>query len=230
MNVHCFQHVPFEGLGRIASWAQARGHRVTDTRFFETAAPPPPETVDMLVIMGGPMNVYEYRTHPWLRTEKRFIERFLSRGGAGVGVCLGAQLFADVLGAKVYQNAEREIGWFPVRWRPGRETRRLLGKGAGESPVFHWHGDTFDLPAGAAWLAETEACAHQGFLFERRILGLQFHLEVGRTEMAALLKHVAKELAPGRFVQSLARIRCVPRSVSASHALLWKLLDRLNQP
>jgi len=227
MNVHCFQHVPSEGLGRIASWARARGHRIAFTRFFENDVPPPPKTVDLLVVMGGPMNVYEYRSHPWLRTEKQFVERFLGRGGSALGVCLGAQLIADVLGAKVYQNTEREIGWFPVRWRPGRQVRRLVGNGAADILAFHWHGDTFDLPSGAAWLAETDACAHQAFAFGSHVVGLQFHLEAGRAEVTAMLKHGAKELTRDRFVQNAARIQRIPRSLNKCHALLWRLLDNL---
>ena len=230
LNIHCLQHVPFEGLGEISPWIQQRGHALSFTRFFENAAPPEPESVDFLVVMGGPMNVYEYRLYPWLRTEKRFIERLIQRGTPVLGICLGAQLVADVLGAKVYQNAEKEIGWFPIRWRSTPETRSLLGGDPGQTTAFHWHGDTFDLPTGAAWLAENDGCPNQAFCFRERVVGLQFHLEVGPKEVATMVEHGGHELTGGRFIQSRAELLRAPTSLAACHSLLWTLLDRLCQP
>jgi GMP synthase (glutamine-hydrolysing) len=227
LRIHCFQHVPFEGLGEIARWARERGHTVTYTRFFERPLPPEPEAVDFLIIMGGPMNVYEYRFHPWLRAEKQFIERFLQRSAPVLGVCLGAQLIADVLGAKVYQQAEKEIGWFPIRWQTVPETRRLLGSDPGELTVFHWHGDTFDLPPNTIRLAESEAGANQAFVFNERAVGLQFHIEVSADDVATMAHHGAQELTGGRFIQTATELVRPPNSLAACHELLRNLLDHL---
>jgi GMP synthase-like glutamine amidotransferase len=227
MNVHCLLHAPFEGPGLVAGWAAARGHKLALTRLYEGAALPEPGSVDFLVVMGGPMNVFEYRVYPWLRTEKSYLGRTIDRGQPVLGVCLGAQLIADVLGASVYQNPEKEIGWFPVQWRASREADRLLGDHDAESVAFHWHGDTFDLPPDSEWLAESAACRHQAFIFRRRVAGLQFHLEVTATEVEQMLLHCAQDLTVGRFIQTAAEIREASAPLEPARALLWNLLDRL---
>src|SRR4051812_13824187 len=104
MRLHIFQHTPTEGPGEIAHWARRQGHELSISHLYLSDSPAPPESFDALAIMGGPMNVYEYRNHPWLRAEKRAIERAIAAGRTDLGICLGAQLIADVLGAKVYQN------------------------------------------------------------------------------------------------------------------------------
>jgi len=119
MKIHWFQHVPFEGLGALEGWLLARGHALTCTRFHAGDAPPQsPDGFDWLIVMGGPMNVYQYRDHPWLPAEKRMICETIAAGKRVLGICLGAQLIADALGGKVYQNDEREIGWFSIRAGP----------------------------------------------------------------------------------------------------------------
>ena len=165
LNIHCLQHVPFEGPASIGDWISARGHRLTTTHLYCREVLPLLETVDWIVVMGGPMNVYEYRLHPWLREAKRFLAAALEANKTILGVCLGAQLLADVLGAKVYQNAEKEIGWLPISLRSGSGTDLFFPGAPRELMVFHWHGDTFDLPAGADWLASSVGCAHQAFAF-----------------------------------------------------------------
>ena len=177
LKIHCLQHIPFEGPASIGDWIGARGHQLTTTHLYHGEAPPPLEAVDWIIVMGGPMNVYEYRLHPWLREEKTFLTGALEANKTILGVCLGAQLLDDVLGAKDYQNAEKEIGWLPISLRSGSGTDLFFPGAPRELTVFHWHGDTFDLPAGADWLASSAGCAHQAFAFGERVVGLQFHLE-----------------------------------------------------
>lgn len=208
MKVHAFQHVPFEGLGEIAPWLRDNGHRVTHTEFFHYDALPDPDDVDWLIVMGGPMNVYEYRSHPWLRVEKRFIEQILAQDKCVLGICLGAQLIADVLGAKVYQNQEKEIGRFPITWRPAAEP--FVGSTEPSRDAFHWHGDTFDLPAGATLLAESAGCRHQAFNHGPRVVGLQFHLEMNDSGVIDLVQNCRHDLTTGRFVRSEAEILSPP--------------------
>jgi GMP synthase-like glutamine amidotransferase len=226
MKIHWFQHVPFEGLGAIEVWLTARGHTLTATRFWAgETAPADTNGFDWLIVMGGPMNIYQYRDHPWLKAEKRVIRDAVAAGKRVLGVCLGAQLIADALGGKVYQNAEREIGWFPVTAVPE-------GKGAalefpGETVVFHWHGDTFSLPPGAVWLARSQACEHQAFAVGARVLGLQFHLEMTPEDVARIAKECADELTAGKWVQSAQAMTARAPQETGAGALLGRLLARL---
>jgi GMP synthase (glutamine-hydrolysing) len=227
LNIHCLQHVPFEGPASIGDWISARGHRLTTTHLYRREVLPSLESVDWVVVMGGPMNVYEYRLHPWLREEKHFLTAALEANKTILGVCLGAQLLADVLGAKVYQNAEKEIGWLPISLRSGTGTDLFFPGAPRELTVFHWHGDTFDLPAGAGWLAASAGCAHQAFAFGERVIGLQFHIETTPLGVAALIEHCGNELTEGRFIQPAARITENRAHFRMNQQVLETLLERL---
>jgi GMP synthase (glutamine-hydrolysing) len=126
--------------------------------------------------MGGEMNIYQDRDWPWLKPERAFLQSALAQGKRVAGICLGAQLIADALGARVFQNAEHELGWLPITWTD--EARAAFPSLPATSTVLHWHGDTFELPVGAMRLAASEGCPEQGFLIRNKCLGLQFHLEV----------------------------------------------------
>src|SRR3990172_6278221 len=178
MRAHFFQHVPFEGLGSIAPWLEARGASVTGTRFFEEWTLPMANDVDLLIVMGGPMSVNDESIHPWLKDEKRFIKEAIARGKPVFGVCLGAQLIANAMGARVYANAEKEIGWFPIH-RVDKPRAGDAFQFPKDSLVFHWHGETFDLPPGAVPLARSEGGENQAFQLGHKVIGLQVHLEIG---------------------------------------------------
>ncbi len=228
MRIHWFQHVEFEGLGLIEPWLRARGHEITATRWWAGERAGAEATAcDWLIVMGGPMNVYQHRDHPWLPEEKAAIAAAVAAGKRVLGVCLGAQLIADVLGGKVMQNAEREIGWWPVKILA--ETKPGLGAAATEATVLHWHGDTFTLPSGAVRLAESAACAQQAFAVGARVLGLQFHLEMGAGTAAEIATACADDLAVGgRWVQTAEQIRegAYANAQSAS-TLLARLLGAM---
>lgn len=230
MRLHYLQHVPFEGLGHIRTWAASKGHGVTCTRLHVNDPLPPLMEVDLLVIMGGPMNVYEELKYPWLATEKRFIAEAISLGRPILGVCLGAQLLASVMGARVYPNADREIGWFEIYRTDEAERSALAGFLPQKAEVFHWHGDTFEVPAGAVHMARSTGCEHQGFIAQERIVGLQFHLEVTADGAGRLVQNCRQDLeAPGRFVQTPAAILSNAHRFGQAHALLVALLDRLSR-
>lgn len=227
MRVHYLQHVPFEDAANIAAWAQARGHNVTRTRLYEDEPLPEVGEVGLLAIMGGPMNVYQYRNHPWLRREKAFLERAVAAGVPSLGVCLGAQLLADVLGAKVVQNADIEIGWFPVRLTAEARDCHLFKAMPDEFTAFHWHGDTFDIPPGARRLAQSDACANQAFEYAGHVVGLQFHLEYTADSIRSMLTHCADELTNAPFIQSRDRILAGFDHVERTRELLFSLLDSM---
>ena len=224
MHAHYFQHVPFEALGAIEPWLLERGFEITRTAFFADGAPPSPESIDFLIVMGGPMSVNDEAIHPWLAGEKAFLRSFLASGKPVLGICLGAQLIASALGARVHRNPEPEIGWFPLEGLPVAD-----GFGfPGSFTAFHWHGETFDLPDGATSLARSEACENQAFRLGDRVIGLQFHLETTPESAAALVEHCADELVEAPWIQVPDTLRAGPAGgLEAVHSLLGELLDAL---
>jgi GMP synthase-like glutamine amidotransferase len=176
-GVYAFRHVAFEHLGMIAPALESRGLAVQYVDMFDGA--PAPERIAEaagLIFMGGPMSAND--DLPYLRAELDLIEQAATAGTPVLGVCLGAQLIAKALGARVYRNRVKEIGWFPVSWTPAAARDPLFAGLSEPETVFHWHGETFDLPPAAEWLARSEACRHQAFRMGAKVYGLQFHLEV----------------------------------------------------
>ncbi len=228
MRAHYLQHVPFEGLGSIEAWLDARGARVTSTQLYaEGARFPDPAAVDLLVVMGGPMSVNDEAELPWLVAEKRFVAAVIAAGKPVLGVCLGAQMIASALGAAIYPNPEPEIGWFEIAPVPKAPVSPFAALFAEPIRVFHWHGETFDLPPGATLLAESEACRHQAFAIGDRVLGLQFHLETTPASARALVEHCGDELAPARFVQSADEILGDPEKFRRANQAMSLVLERL---
>jgi GMP synthase-like glutamine amidotransferase len=224
MRAHFFQHIPFEGLGSIGAWLGSVGAEVTGTKFFEHPTLPNIKDIDLLVVMGGPMSVNDETAHAWLAAEKRFIRQAIEEGKAVVGVCLGAQLIANTMGARVYPNREKEIGWFPIASAPA-DTSQPIFTFPAEQTVFHWHGETFDLPDGAIRLARSTACENQAFQLERRVIGLQFHLETTPESARDIVSNCRAELVPSRYVQTEAEILAAPASTYAAiNALMGEIL------
>jgi len=226
MRLHIIQHVAFEGPGAIQDWARERGHTITTSEQWSGAPLPKPGDFDFLVIMGGPMSANDDAQYPWLAPEKKLFREALEAHKAILGVCLGAQLLASVLGARVYKNPQKEIGWFPVLLTP--EARASVLSGLPETlTVLHWHGETFDLPEGAVRLASSAACVNQAFEFGGRALGLQFHLEVLPEGLAKLIENSAGDLDSGPFVQSAAGMLAAAEPSERLRTALDRLLDRL---
>jgi GMP synthase-like glutamine amidotransferase len=225
MRVHVLQHLPFEDLGNIAPNLESRGAKLSHTHFFENAQLPPLDGIDLIIIMGGSMSVNDEQEFSWLKPEKQFIRDAIHNNISVLGVCLGAQMIASALGARVYPNASKEIGWFPVRGirNPG-ETFGFPR----ECMVFHWHGDTFDLPEGCVRLAESDGCRQQAFQFKNNVIGLQFHLETTYENASALVQNFKSELLPERFIQSEAEILGAPADYYHNiHSIMDEVLSYL---
>lgn len=206
MNIQVFQHVSFEGPACIEEIAKQNSYNLSVCRFDLGDPIPSPNNFDMLIIVGGPMSVNEESKYPWLLAEKKAIEQAIRENKIIFGFCLGAQLIADVLGAKVYKNKEKEIGWFPVyRTHPG-EGNLPLQFLPDIATVFHWHGETFDIPANAVHLYESEATENQAFLYGKNTLALQFHPEMLKHSIEDLVQSCKSDLNKGRYVMSAGEI------------------------
>jgi len=227
MQFHWVQNVSFEDAAHVGDWAIARGYEVTRTRLYADEPLPEIGEIDALAIMGGPMNVYQHRDFPWLVPEKRFIEQALRAQIPIIGICLGAQLIADVLGAKVVQNPQIEIGWHEVRLTDGGRAEAICAGLPERFTAFSWHGDTFAIPAGAVHLASSEACVNQAFVYNSNVLALQFHLEYSVESIEKMLAHCGSELVQGPFVQDQEQIRAGLDHVQQTQRLLHTLLDSL---
>lgn len=200
-RLHWIQHVPFEGLGLIESWAKQNDYVLTCTRVHANEKFPDTNDFDVLVVLGGPMGAYEDDLYPWMREEKALIKKAIDEKKTVIGICLGAQLIAAVLGARVYRNAHKEIGWMPV-WLTDAAKNHPLGAALEKQFItFHWHGDTFDLPQGATHLWQSEGCAQQGFLYHDHVLAMQFHPEVNAEAVKKMYDHEKEDATPGPFVQ-----------------------------
>ncbi len=201
MKIHVLQHVPFENPGTILDWAKERHFSLGFTRFYVRDKLPEQDDFDLLIIMGGPMNLADTIKHPWLEQEKAFLKKTLASGKKMLGICLGAQLLAEILGTEVYPNDQKEIGWFPLQKNKtsGHEILNLFKEK--NLFAFHWHGDTFDLPEDARLLFSSEAARNQAFVWKDRIFALQFHWEVKPKNVQLLLKNSVADLTDGPFVQ-----------------------------
>ncbi|MEX5217563.1 MAG: type 1 glutamine amidotransferase [Nitrospira sp.] len=181
--------------------------------------------LDFIIAGPGPMSVNDEDRLPWLKAEKQFLRDAITHGIPLLGICLGAQLIANSLGARVYPNRLKEIGWFPIQ---GEKAPDHCFQFPAECTVFHWHGETFDLPQDAIRLVRSPACDNQGFQLGRNVIGLQFHLETAPEAAAKLIEHSRHEIVPGPYVQTEARIRAVPADTYAAvNSLMNDLLNYL---
>ncbi len=225
--IHYLQHVPFEGPGCIETWAEAAGFRITASRMYTDDRLPSMEHFDWLVVMGGPMNIYEDIKYPWLKNEKAFIGRAIKNKKVVLGICLGAQLIADVLGAPVKPNRYKEIGWHPVYKIENSSPSPLASVFPDTFDALHWHGDTFDLPDGALHLARSEACEHQAFVYRDHVVALQFHLETTGKSLQSLIIHCKQDIDDGLFVQSPESMMAISQRFKQVNQVMNRLLDGL---
>jgi len=184
------QHVAWEGPGLIGAEADARHLHPEVLRLDLSASLPLPDKVEGLIVMGGPMGVYEYDKYPFLAAECSFIAEMVRRNRPVLGVCLGAQLLARALGARVFPGDKPEVRFGLVKLTAETDRDPLFGPEGPEIPVFHWHGDTFDLPQGATLLASSADYPYQAFRFGQCAYGLQFHVEPDASTWSAWRNHL----------------------------------------
>jgi GMP synthase (glutamine-hydrolysing) len=224
-RLHYLQHVPFENIGSIRQWAESLGMQIRGTRLYKRELLPTVEDFDWLIIMGGPMGTSDELLYPWLSEEKKFILHAIEQHKVVLGICLGAQLIAGVLGARVRQNDHREIGWFPIH-KTTEADRSCISTAIPDGlHVLHWHGDPFDLPEGAVHLWRSQACENQGFMVDGRIVGLQFHLEMTHNGLHQLIHNCRSEIDDSDYVQEPEFMLSDRQRFISANSVMDKILD-----
>jgi GMP synthase-like glutamine amidotransferase len=225
MNFHCLQHVSFEGLGFIETWIRQNHHSISFTRFYLGDSLPVQDSLDALIILGGYMSTHDEQDHPWLKGEKEFIAESYRKGKKIMGICLGSQIIAEVLGARVYPNPEKEIGFMPLILTAEARKNKLFRKFKEEWTSFHWHGETFTLPRGSVRLAYSEACENQAYWIPDTVLGLQFHLELTADMVKNMVREGVHELVPAPYIQAREKMIDELFYQEANKESLFSLLD-----
>jgi GMP synthase-like glutamine amidotransferase len=228
MRVHVIQHVTFEGPGLIAEWAVERGHELTSSLAL-TEEYPDCKSIGLICVMGGPMDADDEGASPWLHAEKHYLAECISGGNAVLGICLGAQILAEVLGGRVKRGEHKEIGWYPVTKTDAGRRERLVSAWPDSFVVGQWHGDTFDLPAGLKPLMSSETFANQAFVFDGRVVGVQFHLEWTEESLGTLIAACPGDFEDhGPWVSSPVLMQDEAEGrVPDDRALLFAVLDAL---
>jgi GMP synthase (glutamine-hydrolysing) len=233
-----FQHVAAEPLGTLHARIRARGHRIRFHNFHRHPdTQPNVDRYNGLIVLGGPQNVMDQHQHPHLKTELLAIEAALRLGKPVLGICLGAQLLAHVLGAPVRRHDRHEIGWYDLATTTEGRNDPVLGHLGDSTSVFQWHGCTYDLPSGAVQLARTSSCEQQAFRFGENAYGFQFHLEADEAIIERWLGLPAyrEELESAGVGQDAASIRAATaaRMVALqplAESTFNRFLDLVGQP
>jgi GMP synthase (glutamine-hydrolysing) len=235
-----FQHVAYELLGTLNPQLKDAGFRIRYVNFGrEPDARPSLDGYQGIVVLGGPMNMDEADTNPHLPTEVALVREAIERDMPVLGICLGAQIIAAALGAEVGPTHEKEIGWYSVSPSQAGGDDPLLGCFDGTEQIFQWHGDTFEIPDGAAHLASSPGCVNQAFRYGDNVYGLQFHLEVDepmierwlnvdhhKAEIAALDGKIDPDVVRGETKRNIERSQALARRVFAGFIELFKIREK----
>ena len=225
-NRLCYlQHVDFETPAGILDWAATHKLNVSGSHLYRGDQLPDVKDFDHLIVMGGPMGANDDHLYAWMRLEKKLIEASIKAGKKVIGICLGSQFLADVLGAPVYKNSQKEIGWFPIEWTKNARSSPLFQHMPQQQLVFHWHGDTHDLPSGARHLASSAVCQNQAYQFGENVLGFQFHLEVKPENIQFMMQQFIDELIEAPYIQSAKEIEAHTRLCPDMNKAFFATLD-----
>jgi GMP synthase-like glutamine amidotransferase len=227
MKIAALFHVSFEKLGLIEDWILEKGYSLNEYHLYNDPRLPRIHEFDMLIVMGGPMSVNDEKSFPWLVSEKELIRSCRESEKPVLGICLGAQLIASAVGSRVFPGRHTEIGWFPVEFNQSEEVRRLFPALPVKTTVFHWHGDTFDLPKDALLLGSSEITPVQAFISYKKLLALQFHLEIKPENISLMINHSGEDLVSSRYIQDAGELSAGLTNLSENKALLEIFLNFL---
>lgn len=228
MRVHSIYHGCFRGLNIIDQWIQNRNHVASESHPNRGESLPPIDDIDFLIILGGPQSARKLDQYPYLHTEIEFIRQAIDHNKIILGICLGAQLLAEALGAQTQKSPQAEIGMHPIELTEAGLLDPIFSTFPLTFDVMHWHFDMVGWVPGMTLLAKSQGCPHQAFKYGHRIYGLQFHLEMEPLWVQAILEHSVNPYQPGRFVQSPQQL--LNHDYTTGHAKIHAILDHLAQP
>ena len=223
MRVHALIHAPFEGLGVIQEWLKKNDYLLYETHSYRGDVLPAVKDFDWLIVMGGPQNLKSMEKYPYLQDEIRLISQAVSQNKLVLGICLGAQLIAESLGAKTTSSPEKEIGVFPLQLTEKGHADHILRHFPEEFLVTHWHSDMPGLPASAEVLAASSGCPRQILRFKPRVYGLQCHFELTSADLKRMIEHDPTDLTFGRYTQTQEEL--LHYNYSKINQLMFLFLD-----
>ncbi len=228
-RIHCIEHAPYESSGIIQYWAEECNHPFSRTLLYKDEVLPSVKSFDWLIVMGGPMSVHDEGRFHWMTAEKKLIEKAILEGKVVIGFCFGAQLLASVMGARVYKNKAKEIGWFPVTLNQSAKELSLYEGFPDEFMTLLWHAEMFDIPALAVPVGSSAGCANQGFVLNESVMGFQFHLEMTSQSIIDIIDNCRTDLTGGKFIQSeMELLNNIKYTVDCNN-LLEQLLVKLDE-
>lgn len=222
MRVSALIHAPFESLGVIQAWLQRNGYSLRETHSYRGDRLPGLDDFDWLIVMGGPQNAKALEKYPYLQDEVRLISQAMQQQKLLLGICLGAQLIAESLGANTEASPEKEIGVFPLQLTEGGHSDPIMRHFPEQFPATHWHNDMPGIPAGATVLAVSRGCPRQIVRFSPRAYGLQCHLELTSADVGKMVEHET-ELTFGRYTQTKDEL--LTHNYSPINQLMFLFLD-----
>jgi len=227
MHLHYFQHNHFEDLGFIGDWAKNNNFTTSITRFDLNPELPALQDFDWLVIMGGAMGVHDSDQYPWISEEIGFINEAIHSGKIVIGICLGSQMIASALGAKVYTNSEPEMGFWPISFSQEAQQDNVFRHFPNNFDVMHFHFDTYTLPEGAILIASSTVTPVQAFRYGNNVFALQFHSELTELNLPVFIRELETEIIPGPRVQNSSEMLKKISSCGINNKIFSKVLDEI---
>ena len=225
MKFTIFQHVPYESPGYILDWIIENGHSIEEVSLYDHPKFPAVKSTENLIVMGGPMNIYDDDEFSWLPDERDFIKQVIQRGTRVLGICLGAQFITDAMGAEVFRNKYTEVGWFGVEVIEDNLPDQFKGIFPKRFKTMHWHGDTFNLPEGMHAFISSEATENQGFVTEQ-VAAFQFHMEMTPEGLISLIEHNQTLFEEDfLFVQKPGEMLHMDEVHESNRKILFRFLD-----
>ena len=229
MHLHYFQHNHFEDLGFIGDWAKNNNFTTSVTRFDLNPELPSIEDFDWLVIMGGAMGVSDAEKYTWIPEEIEFIKAAIHSGKIVIGVCLGSQMIASALGARIYKNSKPEMGFWPIKFSHQAQQDNVFRHFPENLEVMHFHFDTFTLTEGAILMAGSTVTPVQAFRYGKNVFALQFHSELTESNLPVFIKGLETEIIPGPLVQNPHEMLQKIKSCSINNEIFSKVLEEILQ-